>query len=221
MKICSLVTKLVCLVTNKVNKAAEGRNLTDEEILKGILSPSGMDGAIESLYHQYFSPLRWYVINNSGTKQDAEDIFQEVVISFVRLVHDNKFRGESSIQTFLFSMNRNAWLNELKRRKRALKREERFENEKDRDVADVNYFIADREAKTELLDLLSRLGETCKKILTLFYFEDRSLREILTTLEYENEQVVRNKKYKCMKKLKEQIEARPATQVALKNMLHG
>ena len=47
------------------------------------------------------------------------------------------------------------------------------------------------------------------------------MKEILAALHYENEQVVRNKKYKCLKKLETMINENPALHQQLKNLLHG
>lgn len=47
------------------------------------------------------------------------------------------------------------------------------------------------------------------------------MKEILETMHYENEQVVRNKKYKCLKQLEEMVNANPALKQTLKNLLHG
>ena len=60
-----------------------------------------------------------------------------------------------------------------------------------------------------------------KKILLLYYYENRSMKEILSELDYENEQIVRNKKYKCMKKLEQMIEEDGTLFQHLKNLLHG
>ncbi len=221
MKICSLVTKLACLVTNTQDMYGREAGVPDSELIQGILSPARLNEAITRIYQLYFSSLSWYVMNNSGSRQDAEDIFQEVVITFIRLVQEGKFRGESSIKTFLFSLNRHAWLNELKRRNRAMAREERFESELDRHEADVSYFICDRESRKRLDELMRQLGENCRTILQLYYFDDLSLKDILHQLHYESEQAVRNKKYKCMKQLRELIEANPAAMQILKNIVNG
>ena len=69
--------------------------------------------------------------------------------------------------------------------------------------------------------LVGELGETCRKILLLFYYENRSMKEILDATEYENEQVVRNKKYKCLKQLEQMITENPILKQTLKNLLHG
>lgn len=197
------------------------RNLPDAELLGALNSGKDIDQAIRSLYRNYYDSLSWYVLNNSGTRQDAEDIFQDVVVTFIDLVQKNKFRGESSIKTFLFSMNRHMWLNELKRRGRAQAREEKFEKLQDRTTEDVGKLITERESSSEVINLVDQLGETCKKILLLFYYEEYSMKQILEHMHYENEQVVRNKKYKCLKQLEQIINSNPSLKQALKNLLHG
>ncbi len=197
------------------------KNFPDAEIVDNIRAGRLMDESIKALYRAHFESLSRYVQLNSGSREDAEDIFQEVMVSFISLVQKDKFRGESSLKTFLFSINRHAWLNELKRRGRALAREEKFEKGQERVEMDAGHLMADREGKSELVKLVEALGETCKKILLLFYYENLSMREILEATEYENEQVVRNKKYKCLKQLEQMIAEKPHIQQTLKNILHG
>ena len=47
------------------------------------------------------------------------------------------------------------------------------------------------------------------------------MKKILETMHYENEQVLRNKKYKCLKQLEHMLEENPALKNTLKNLLHG
>ena len=61
----------------------------------------------------------------------------------------------------------------------------------------------------QLSSLLNKLGESCRKILELFYYENLSMKEIVSHLHYENEQVVRNKKYKCLQQLTDMIRKNP------------
>jgi RNA polymerase sigma factor (sigma-70 family) len=194
---------------------------SDSELIVNIKTGRLMDESIKMIYRQYFSLLSSYVINNSGNQQDAEDIFQEVIVSFIDLVQRDKFRGESSVGTFLYAMNRHTWLNELKRKGRSELRERKFELVRGNEEEDVSHFIADREAKNEVLNVVGRLGEACKKILLLFYYENKGMKEILEETDYENEQVVRNKKYKCLKQLEHMINQNPGLMNTLKNIFHG
>ena len=194
---------------------------TDAELLAKLRSGSRMDDAIKSLYRSYFDSLGWYVMNNNGSRQDAEDVFQDVVVSFIDLVQKDKFRGESSIKTFLFALNRHAWLNELKKRGRTLKREEKYQRGQELTGPDTAGIITDREERIQVMQLVDKLGETCKKILVLFYYDNLSIKQILDSLHYENEQVVRNKKSKCLKQLEQMIGEKPGLKQTLKNLLHG
>jgi RNA polymerase sigma factor (sigma-70 family) len=197
------------------------KKLEDVELLEAIRQGRNLDTAIRSIYREHFENLTWIVKNNNGNQQDAEDIFQEVLVNFIELVQKDKFRGESTVKTFLFSMTRHTWLNELKKRGRSDARELKYEKMKDTEEMDVSHLIAEREVKKQVMDIVNQLGDTCKKILVMFYYENLSMKEILANLEYENEQVVRNKKYKCLRQLEQMITSNPSLTQTLKNILHG
>ena len=204
------------------------RNFPDAEIVANLRSGKRMEETVKSIYRSHFEGLSRYITQNSGSRQDAEDIFQEVLVSFIELVKKDKFRGESSIKTFLFSMNRHTWLNELKRKGRAMAREERYvrmdspgEKGQERVEMDTGHLVADREEKATIAALVAALGETCRTILLLFYYENLSMKEILEATDYENEQVVKNKKYKCLKQLEKMLNEKPHLKKSLKNLLHG
>lgn len=193
----------------------------DGEIIAAIREGRPSDEMVRVLYRSHFGTLSRYVLNNSGSEQDAEDIFQEVLVNFIHLVSQDRFRGESSIGTFLYAMNRHTWLNELKKRGRAQAREEKYERAQDTVSPDAEALVAGREEKSLLASLVASLGDTCRKILTLFYYENLSMREILDATDYENEQVVRNKKYKCLKQLEQMLNDKPGLKQTLKSMMHG
>jgi RNA polymerase sigma factor (sigma-70 family) len=143
------------------------------------------------------------------------------MVAFINLVRAGKFRGESSIKTFLYSLNKNIWLNELKRKGRAEAREIKYEKQHDQQDITADIAMEHSQTKSQLMETIESLGENCKKILLLFYFENRSMKEMLTHLPYENEQVVRNKKSKCLKKLEEMVTGNKALYQQLKNFLYG
>lgn len=174
---------------------------SDADLLAAIRNKDTLDEAIRYIYQHYADTISSLIINNSGNHQDAQDIFQETVVTFIETVQKDKFRGESSIKTFLVAIARNTWLNELKRRERSDHREEIYEKSRPEEEPDVSHLISEREKKQQFRNLLDKLGESCKKILLLFYYENLSMKEMLDHLPYENEQVVRNKKYKCLQQL--------------------
>jgi RNA polymerase sigma factor (sigma-70 family) len=195
------------------------KNYGDAGLLQAIRESTNMDDAIRYLYRNYFDGLSIYVQQNQGNRQDAEDIFQESIVAFIQLVQQNRFRGDASIKTFLFAINKNTWLNELKRRGRAEVREAKFETAKETVDEGITHYIAGREARTQVLDVMDKLGEGCKKILLAFYYENLSMKEIVSTMNYENDQVLRNKKHKCLKQLEQLLTANPVLAKNLKAAL--
>jgi RNA polymerase sigma factor (sigma-70 family) len=193
---------------------------SDTELLQALQQRNGQENAIRYLFSSCFDMVRVYINGNNGNDQDAEDIFQEVVVAFIDLAVKGKFRGESSIRTFVYTMARYAWLNELKRRGRARHREIMFEKGNDTEAPDVNAYLVHRELQSRLVKLVEGLGENCRKILLAFYYDNLPMKEILRLLSYENEQVVRNKKYKCLKQLGQTVSAEPGLSNTIKTLMN-
>ncbi|HEY4062129.1 MAG TPA: sigma-70 family RNA polymerase sigma factor [Puia sp.] len=182
---------------------------TDVELIAAIGDKKDLNKAILFLYQQYSGTTSSFIIGYGGSRQDAEDVFQETVISFIEIVKKGKFRMEASVKTFLVSVARNIWFNELKKRERSGNREKLYEAARDQKEPDVSQQIGDLEQKRQLREVMNKLGEACQKILLLFYYENLSMKEIVDHLPYENEQVVRNKKYKCLQQLTGLIKSNP------------
>jgi RNA polymerase sigma factor (sigma-70 family) len=186
----------------------KGDDISNEQrILAGIFS-NDLNAIIHQLYKQYSGMVIAYIITNQGSQQDGEDVFQEALIAFINLVKSGKFRGEASLQTTFVAISRNIWLNEQKKRKSLDTRGKVYENTRQQE-ADPSSLLLQREVSEQFLVLMSRLGESCKSLLTMVYYENLSFKEILERTHYENEQVIRNKKYKCMKELTDLIKDNP------------
>jgi RNA polymerase sigma factor (sigma-70 family) len=196
-------------------------NISDTILLEQLLDSAKANEAIASLYQAHYGLLAQFILSNNGSEADAQDIFQEVMVAFVHLVRQGKFRGESSIKTFLFALNRNLWFNELKRKNRSITRSLRYKASQEKKNESITEVIENREASKEILQIMKDLGESCRQVLLLFYYHNESIREIVQKTGYENEQVVRNKKYKCLKKLEEKLAANPNLYKKLKSLLHA
>ncbi len=197
------------------------RKYSDAALIEAIKSPqkTELEKAIKYMYRAYYDMLKIYICQNSGNEEDAQDIFQEVLVAFIDVVQRDKFRGESSIKTFLFTVNRNIWLNELKKRGKAEKRNIIFENEKDSVLLDISHLITQNEIRRQILSIVGELGEICKKILLFVYYDNLSMKEILVNVNYETEQALRNKKSKCLKQLEQLLTANPQMAKTLKAAL--
>ncbi len=197
------------------------RNFTDQEILEKIQLKTEQDQALSQLYLQHYGMLEHYIMQNSGSDDDAADLIQEVMLVFVKMVADRKFRGDSSIKSFLYSICKNLWITELRKRKSTKARHERYEGEKDQLEGDISEQISKTENLKFVMGIFEKLGEKCRQVLTLFYFEELPMKEICEKLDFSSEQVLRNKKYKCLQTLTDQVKSSPTLlenlQKALRN----
>lgn len=193
--------------------------LNSRELISQVKNLATINHAVGYLYQNYYALLEKYVLNNSGSIEDAEDVIQETMVAFIDMVQQEKFKGESEIGTFLYAIARNIWLTKIRKNNASNNRNELWYNEIENFEGDINDQIEKQESLKYIENLFESIGETCKKILTMFYYENASMKEILAKVNFENEQVLRNKKVKCMKALTDKIELNPKISQYLKKSL--
>lgn len=177
--------------------------LSQQDIILELKQPN-IEAAVKKLYDNYFDGIVAHVCVNGGSKDDGADIFQDAVLTLIEKVKTGQFRGDSSIKTFLSAIARNNWLHELRTRKRRNKRENAYMALEEKLEEPLQPELNKNDANI-LYNLLEQIGNPCKRILTGFYYEEKSMKDLLTEFNYENEQVLRNRKSRCMKKLKEKL----------------
>lgn len=179
----------------------------DVQLLEALQNAQTINKALDWLYDVHYGMLEYFILQNSGNEIDAQDTIQETMLVFVNMVHEQKYRGEASIKSMLYSINRNIWLSELRKRKNRSNRDKVFESEKEIEIGDYSDELIKMEGYKLITELFDGIGKGCKAILTLFYFDNLSMEEIVQKEKYSSEQVLRNKKYKCMKALTAKVES--------------
>jgi len=167
------------------------------------LDEKTVDSALTYLYKVSKKTVSRFILRNKGGKQDVDDIFHDGLIAFYNLVRQNKINDETNVEAYLYSICRNMWAKKLKKRKTNVPLSETYDVVDTEDIQIDN--ILNGEHKSLIAQILKSLGEECEKILLLFYFEQLKTKEIVKHMHYANDQVLRNKKSKCMKKLRELV----------------
>ena len=85
---------------------------TDEELIEAMRR--GDSWALDTVYKRHFGLVQKFIVNNSGTREEAQDIYQEAVIVLYEKVNDAGFTLECAIATFLYSVSRRLWLKHLR-----------------------------------------------------------------------------------------------------------
>ncbi len=178
----------------------------DKEILAKLKShrKNDREEALSTLYKTHYPAIKKLITQNHGTANDAKDVFQDAIIIFYKQTRKEEFQLYSSIQTYLYSVSKNLWLTSLYKRKKEVRLPENQEVVS-LDKTQVELLYKKEEAGV-LQELIGRLGEKCRNLLMAYFFERMKMAQIANHLGYTNEQVVRNKKYKCMLRLKNLVQ---------------
>ncbi len=147
-------------------------------------------------------------MTNNGNEDEAKDIYQDSVIVFYENVRDGKFKGESAISTYLYAVAKFKWLNQLKRKGMKASHHEQISQNREFEQSPLLALI-DQEQKDQIMGILKQLGLQCKRLLIDSIYHNKSMKEIVSESEFSSEQIARNKKYKCMQKLKALLLEKP------------
>jgi RNA polymerase sigma factor (sigma-70 family) len=158
----------------------------------------GDEKALEFLYKKYYRMMTKLVITNSGTEEEARDVYQDALVVFWQKATSGKLVMTSKISTYIYSICQNLWRKELDRKKRLSNEEKDVSVTLDTETEERNRIIA---------QCIEQLGETCKKVLMYYYFEEMSMQDIAEKLGFANTDTAKTKKYKCKKKLDELVKA--------------
>lgn len=170
--------------------------MSDKEIFERICQ--GDEKALEFLYKKYYRMMTKLVISNSGTEQEAKDIYQDALVVFWQKAVSGKLVLTSKISTYIYSICQNLWRKELDRKKRL------SNEEKD----GVEYVDVDSKEKARIIhECIDQLGDTCKQVLMYYYFDGLSMQDIADKLGFANTNTAKTKKYKCKKKLDELVKS--------------
>jgi RNA polymerase sigma factor (sigma-70 family) len=161
------------------------------------------DEALRALYRNNYHKIESYILNNSGTAEQAKDIFQEAVIAVWRNIQLDKFQpeNETAIEGYLYRIARNKWMDHL----RSGHHNKVVWMDEDLHDSEVQALPED---ESEYLQAIKKhfkdLGENCKKILTRYYYYNEPMKQIAAAMGW-TEATARNNKYRCIQRLKELI----------------
>lgn len=170
------------------------KSWTDDKVVMEIRQ--GNEEALVQLYQENYSVIRAYILKNNGRDADVEDILQDAVIVVWQKVRREDFELTSKLSTFLFAVAKNLWLKALNKAKRT----EPMEDYHTHSVASELSPIHANDLKL-VVEYMDHIGDTCKKLLHLFYFEELDMKEIARQLSFANADTAKAKKYQCFKKL--------------------
>jgi RNA polymerase sigma-70 factor (ECF subfamily) len=173
----------------------------------------GQADAWDELFDLHYAAAGRYIfqLGSDFTREDAEEICQEVFLSVIRNI--NSFHGDSQFQTWLFRIAANK-AGDFRERRNAAKRGSgraplslQAEDpgsgltlDPPADLPSPDELIMTAEKMALVREALDHLGEPCREIIELRYFADLSYEELSRTLKL-NPKTVSSRLSKCLDRL--------------------
>ena len=153
------------------------------------------------IYAANYPAIEKFILANSGTREDAKDIYQESFLSFWRNVQLSKFEAKhaNAVRSYLLRIAKNKWIDVLRRNKKA------NVQQLEADLADEEILPGiSQEQEEHLLRIrqhYKNMGEPCKELLYRFYFQKETLKQIASRFSW-TDATAKNNKYRCLLKLR-------------------
>lgn len=170
--------------------------LTEEFLKEGLRR--GDRKVIQEIYTLYHGRIASWVVQNTGSQSDAEDVFQDALTIIYQKTQEQDFFIQYKFYTYLFSICRNLW---LKRLRDDRLRQARTENELVELAEEVDHFIDEFDVKQQIFRRkFAQLGKKCRRIIELS-LQGKGLGEIAALMALEDERRVTKQKSYCKQKL--------------------
>jgi len=156
------------------------------------------------VYKEYRTGFtEWICSTQKIQYEEALEIYQQTILVFYENIVNGRLRElKSNIRTYLFAIGKNK-VKEYRRHNRRNTEISEYEAESLTENKEEN---ARKERMISVSNnCIELLGDPCKKLLILYYYHKRSMKEISAEMGYKNENTTKNQKYKCLEKLRSLI----------------
>jgi len=170
---------------------------SENEFLNAIKTRN--NNLIGEIYERFLPKVIGFVVKNSGHEDDARDIFNKAIFQLSARLEKTDFTMKSSFEGYLFTACKNLWRRELNRRKH---RRVTSSNVKELyyEQKDMTQSLLEQERWELFKEMLEKITDNCKQVLQLF-FAKKSGKDIMETLGYASETVVRQRVFRCKSQL--------------------
>lgn len=170
--------------------------MDNQQLIENLRSGKNQN-AIKELY-KAFPSIRHFILNHGGNDDEARDVFQESLFVLYRNTQKPDFKLTASVNTYLYSICKFMWKDELIKKNRQVTYE--IKDVPQDDI--VDYFEFEKQTNW-LNEVINSLGQKCIQILQLYYYHKNSMEQIASLLDYKNTNTVKTQKYKCIERAKQ------------------
>jgi len=164
--------------------------------------------ALKTVYFDYKSEFMKFMSRYNAKEDVLEDIFQDALIVLYENAQAGKLDAlKSTVKTYLFGTGKFMLFKHFRDNKREVPTEESylFDQYEQAAIEDVYEDEGPNDYQKKLAANFKKLGDKCREILELFYLQGMKLDEITVRQGYDNKDVAKSQKSRCLKSLKQLI----------------
>ncbi|MRX39156.1 sigma-70 family RNA polymerase sigma factor [Flavobacterium sp. LC2016-23] len=176
---------------------------SDQKYIEGLAANNSI--IIQEIYKKFVPKVVFYIRNNSGNQDQAQDVVQEVLILLFNQAKANTLELTCPFDAYFFLLCKRKWLNELKKTANkgvTINEDAGSINESAHELVEQT---EEFDEKQQLFDaMFQKLGDKCQELLKLS-FEIKSMEEVAEKLNV-TYGYVRKKKSLCIGQLTQWIQ---------------
>lgn len=156
--------------------------MTDQDIIKGLQQNDRV--TTNYIYKTLGPPIYKHVLDNSGSRQDGDDLFHETFIKVLIKVREGKYREENKFEAYFIQIARFTWIDHLRGKNTRWVGDDDFLLERaceSEEEALIQLVLHDN--RLDALDVVWKSWDDteCHRRLNAFHYEDKSTKEIADT----------------------------------------
>ncbi|MCB0707263.1 MAG: RNA polymerase sigma factor [Saprospiraceae bacterium] len=172
--------------------------IADDELLNGLCQ--GDSATIRHIYELHAQRVQKWVLANSGTVEEARDVFQDGIQALFESGSKEGFTLQSSFEGLLFTICKRQWFGVLRKKKRwqsIRQAPELIPDEEDDDMESILIRIEEDTARAHnLASTFTQLSSLCQKLLKL-YAKGKPPEEIVLLLQMTDRNAVYQRRKAC------------------------
>ncbi|MEP0984323.1 sigma-70 family RNA polymerase sigma factor [Ekhidna sp.] len=188
------------------------RNNSDDTIIDGLRK--GKKKTIKEVYENFYPYVKSHILKNSGSEDDAKDVFQDAMMAIFQNVSNKEFELTCQFKTYLHAVSSNIWKKRLRERKNH-----------PLDTSDEIHNIAQEELEDTVLKIdrynfyikkFNEISEKCQEILKLF-LNGVDMKRIAAHFGFASVSYAKKRKFQCKESLIKAIENDPEYKLLVSN----
>ena len=175
----------------------------DQLYIDGLVNNNSV--IIQSIYKKFVPKVVYYIKNNSGDEDRAQDVIQEVLITLFNQAKAKGLQLTCPFDAYFFLLCKRRWLNELKKasnKEVTIVDDSVYKDESTVEMANQTEIFEEKQQLFE--EMFQKLGEKCQEVLKLS-FVTKTMEEVAAKLNV-TYAYVRKKKSLCTGQLTEMIQ---------------